>query len=85
MIKSKVKISRKGQIVIPSKIRNKLDTNLLEIIMDDNIIILQPVKSILNIAGSLNKYAQKSIMGNESKEVDEIAWEKHVKEKFDRS
>lgn len=85
MIKSKVKISRKGQIVIPQKIRKNLETDLLEVILENDKIILQPVQSILKIAGSLKKYKNKIKLENAKKDSDESAWEKHVKEKFDRS
>ena len=85
MVISKVKISRKGQIVIPSKIRNSLNTDLLEIVLEENKIILQPVKSVLNIAGSLNKYSQNAEIDDKENNVKETAWEKHVKEKFSRS
>lgn len=85
MIRSKVKISRKGQIVIPSKMRNILDTDLLEIVMDENKIILQPVQSVLSIAGSLNKYSQNAEIDDKENSVKETAWKKHVKEKFSRS
>lgn len=78
-----VKISSKGQIVIPQRIRNKLKSDLLEIEIEDDRIILRPVESILNLGGSLKKYAMNKIM-TETDE-DEAAWGKHVKEKFDHS
>ena len=82
MVKYKSKISQKGQIAIPKKIRDQLDTDILEFEMKEGEIILRPIRSIIEIGGSLKKYTNKF----SAKEEDEKkVWEEHVKEKFNRS
>ena len=85
MLKYKVKISKKGQIAIPKKIRDKLATDILEIEMLEDKLILKPSKSILSIGGSLKPYAKNVSKKKQTKEEDQQAWEAHVKEKFGRS
>ncbi len=51
-----VKITRKGQITIPAKFRKKLNTNLVEVEMEGEKIIITPVKKL---GGILHKYAIK--------------------------
>jgi AbrB family looped-hinge helix DNA binding protein len=82
MMKYKAKISQKGQIAIPKKIRDQLDTDILEIEMKEKQIILRPINSIIEIGGSLNKYSRE-LINREKKE--KTVWENHVKEKFDPS
>ena len=50
------KITKKGQITIPAKIRKKLKTNIVEIEEENGKIVIKPVK---NLAGILHKYAKK--------------------------
>ena len=85
MQKYKVKVSKKGQIAIPQQIRKKLSTNIVELEMDEDKIILTPSQSILSIGGSLKKYAEKNSKTARAQDEELKAWEKHVKEKFDRS
>lgn len=82
MNKTQVKISRKGQIAIPKSIRKKLSSDILDIQMEGNRVILKPAESILSIAGSLKKYAKNYKPSTSKTSEDEEAWEKHVKKKF---
>ncbi len=80
MKKYTAKISKKGQIAIPKKIRDQLSTDFVEIELKKDKIILSPVKSVLELGGSLKSYAKKR-----DREKEKNAWEKHVKEKFSGS
>jgi AbrB family looped-hinge helix DNA binding protein len=74
--KSRVKISSKGQITIPKKMREQLDSEYLEIEQKDKEIVLREARSVEQLAGSLSDYAGKKrdIPENE-------AWSENVKEK----
>ena len=55
------KISTKGQIVIPSNIRENLQLekdDRLVVMADDNEIIIRPVKDILNTDRKKSKFAE---------------------------
>jgi AbrB family looped-hinge helix DNA binding protein len=68
-----VKITKKGQITIPAKFRRKLGTDIVEVEMEGEKIIIKPVRKL---GGILNKYAiknkpiedvmqmEKEVMGN---------------------
>ena len=49
-----VKISSKGQITLPRRVREELGSNVVEFDIVDGKVILQPVKSV---AGALAAYA----------------------------
>jgi AbrB family looped-hinge helix DNA binding protein len=51
-----VKITRKGQITIPAEFRKKLGTDVVEVEMEGEKIVIRPVKKL---GGILNKYAIK--------------------------
>ena len=54
-------ISDKGQITIPSAVRKKLGLKAksrVEIEIRDNVAVLRPVKSILELSGILHEYAK---------------------------
>jgi len=77
------KITRKGQVTIPQRIRDKLNSEIIQFeIVDDNVLI-RPVKSV---AGSLSSYAKKRLLP--FKEAREKAWgeviREHYGEKTDR-
>jgi len=67
------KITRKGQITIPVEFRKKLGTDVVEVEMEGEKIIIKPVRKL---GGILNKYAiknksiedimqmEKEVMGN---------------------
>ncbi len=74
---SLVKISSKGQITIPVKIRTFLGVaakDKLELLVRDNEVIIQPVKSFRSLRGSL-AYKQ-----GDARKVVEKAAAKHVLE-----
>ena len=71
------KITDKGQVTIPKKIRDYLDSQLIEFEIENDKVIVRPVKKV---AGKLKKYANPDLIYKEKK-----AWEKAVKEKHDNS
>ena len=70
-----VKITKKGQITIPKKIREFLDSNVIEFEIIEGKVIVKPVRSV---AGSLSKYARKYVS---FKKVREETWNKVTDEK----
>ena len=75
MLTNVSRLTKKGQVTIPKKIRDRLksDTVVFEILGDH--VIIKPVKSV---AGALQKYARASIP---FKEVREKAWEEVAHER----
>ena len=74
-----MKITRKGQVTIPQRIREKLGTELIEFDIVDDQVIIRPQTSV---AGSLSAYGKKeSIPFTEAREKawDEISREKYGK------
>ena len=53
------KITKKGQVTIPRKIREKLNSEVIEFEILENDVLIRPVKSV---AGSLNSYAKKRMI-----------------------
>ena len=74
-----VKISSKGQVTIPKKIREFLGTNLIKFKVTDGKVIIEPVK---DVGGILKKYVKKSLSFEKERE---IAWEKVADEYRDLS
>lgn len=71
------KITSKGQVTIPRKIREKLDSEIIEFDIVQNHIVIRAVKSV---AGSLKPHAK---MGSVSyKEAKEKAWDEAVQERY---
>jgi len=71
------KITKKGQVTIPQKIREKLNSNIIEFDIVGNNVVIRPVK---NVAGSLVSYAKKGAIS--FKEMREQAWGEIIKEKY---
>jgi len=71
------KITQKGQVTIPRKIREKLGTEVVEFDIVDNQIIIRPVTSV---AGSLRAYGKKEPVP--FKEAREKAWDAISREKY---
>lgn len=71
------KITRKGQVTIPRKIREKLNSEVVEFDIVGGNIVLKPVKSV---AGSLSSFAGKLHLPFE--ESREEAWEQAVRERY---
>jgi bifunctional DNA-binding transcriptional regulator/antitoxin component of YhaV-PrlF toxin-antitoxin module len=73
------KITQKGQVTIPRKIRDKLGSEVVEFDIVKHQVIIRP---IISIAGSLSDYGKKkSLPFRKAREKawDEIAREKHGK------
>lgn len=78
MITASVKITSKGQITIPKKIRDKLKTNKVYFEVINDIVIVKPVK---DAAGSLSEFAKNVKPGAPVRKLKEKAWEKAVRKK----
>ena len=64
------KITSKGQVTIPKKIREMLGSNVIRFTIKDGRIYLEPIR---DVGGALRKYAKNGIPYDKEKEV---AWEK---------
>ena len=71
------KITKKGQVTIPQKIREKLNSEVIQFDIVEDDVIVRPVKSV---AGSLSSYAKKGLMP--FKEAREKAWEEVIRERY---
>jgi AbrB family looped-hinge helix DNA binding protein len=74
-----VKISSKGQVTIPKKIRKFLGTDLIKFKIVNEKIIIEPVK---DVGGIFKKYVKKSLSFEEEREQ---TWEKIADEYRDLS
>jgi AbrB family looped-hinge helix DNA binding protein len=72
---STVKITKKGQITLPKKVRQLLNSDIVEFEIVDNNLVLKPVQSV---SGSLGAYAKKPLPFNSARDS---AWEKAINEK----
>ncbi len=71
------KITEKGQVTIPRKIREKLNSQIVEFEIVDDTILIRPIHSV---AGALHGHSPK---GPDSfREARETAWAEAVKEKY---
>lgn len=70
-----VKISSKGQITLPRIFREILKSDQVRIIVDQEMVKIEPVK---DVSGSLRSYAKQH---RSLKKVKEKAWEEAVGEK----
>ena len=73
-----VKVSAKGQITLPKAVRQKLATELVRVVIDNDAVRIEPVS---DVAGSLRQYAQQYISHEEARER---AWSEVVHEKATR-
>jgi AbrB family looped-hinge helix DNA binding protein len=69
------KITRKGQVTIPKKFRDRLGSALVEFEMRGTELVIRPVASV---AGSLKKYAKP---GTSFQEARNGAWEEVAHER----
>lgn len=69
------KITSKGQVTIPKKIRNMLSSDVVEFKLIKNNIIIKPVESV---SGALSKYAKGHIP---FKKARDLAWRKAAHDK----
>jgi AbrB family looped-hinge helix DNA binding protein len=74
-----MKITRKGQVTIPQKIREKLGSELIEFDIVNDQVIIRPQTSV---AGSLSAYGKKESIP--FKEARERAWAEISREKYDK-
>jgi AbrB family looped-hinge helix DNA binding protein len=72
------KITSKGQVTIPKRVREILESNTVEFIISDDTVIVKPVKSV---GGALAKYATKHVP---LKEVRKKVWKDVADEKAER-
>jgi len=78
MTTAAVKITRKGQVTIPKKIREKLKANAVYFEVEDDMVMVKPVR---DAAGSLREYAKNVKPGVSMKQMKDRAWEVAVREK----
>lgn len=78
MTTAAVKITQKGQITIPKEIREKLKTNAVYFEVEDDIVMIRPVR---DAAASLSQYAGNVKPGTSIKQMKDRAWEEAVREK----
>jgi len=71
------KITQKGQVTIPRKIREKLRTEVIEFDIVNDQIIIRPISSV---AGSLSAYGKKESLP--FREAREKAWDEMSREKY---
>ena len=64
------KITSKGQVTIPKRIRNLMETDLVKFRVEGGKVILEPVR---DVGGIFKEYAKKAISREEERE---IAWKK---------
>jgi bifunctional DNA-binding transcriptional regulator/antitoxin component of YhaV-PrlF toxin-antitoxin module len=69
------KITSKGQVTIPRRVSDVLESNTVEFIISDDTVIVRPVKSV---GGALAKYAAKHVP---LKEVRKKVWKEVADEK----
>ena len=71
-----VKITKKGQVTIPKRIRERLNTEVVQFAVVGDEIVIRPVRSV---GGSLRKYAETGMPFGEAREK---AWEEVVRERY---
>lgn len=78
MTTAAVKITSKGQVTIPKEIREKLKANSVYFEVEDDTVMLKPVR---DAAGSLSEYAGNAKPGMSMRQMKDRAWEVAVREK----
>jgi AbrB family looped-hinge helix DNA binding protein len=71
------KITQKGQVTIPRKVREKLNSEIIEFDIVGDTVLIKPVRSV---AGSLRAHSDKG--PHSFGQVREEAWGEVVKEKY---
>jgi AbrB family looped-hinge helix DNA binding protein len=56
------KVTSKGQVTIPKEIRDLLDSDIVEFEVENERVVLRPVK---RVAGTLNSYANPALIQEE--------------------
>ncbi len=75
MLTNVSRLTKKGQLTLPKKIRDKLNSDAVVFEIVDDKVILRPVRSV---AGALRKYAKVLIPFGEAREK---AWEEVAHER----
>jgi len=65
-----VKITSRGQVTIPKKIRELLGTNVVRFRVIEGKVVLEPVR---DVGGIFKKYVRKPLLHEKERE---IAWQK---------
>lgn len=78
MTTAAVKITKKGQVTIPREIRARLKSNAVYFDVQDDIVIVRPVR---DAAASLKEYAKNAKPSISMKRMKDKAWEETVREK----
>ncbi|MCA9445401.1 MAG: AbrB/MazE/SpoVT family DNA-binding domain-containing protein [Candidatus Omnitrophica bacterium] len=73
------KISSKGQITLPKEVRERLQSDVIRIVMEEDSIRIEPVTSV---AGSLSRYAKGKKTSH--RVAREKAWENAARERHFR-
>lgn len=69
------KITSKGQVTVPKRVRDFLESNTVEFIISDGTVTVRPVK---DVGGTLAKYAAAHVP---LKEVRDKTWKEVADEK----
>jgi AbrB family looped-hinge helix DNA binding protein len=73
-----VKVTRKGQVTIPKKIRERLQATAVYFeVVNDEVV----VRAVRDAAGSLSEFASNIKPGISIKQMKDRAWEEAVHEK----
>lgn len=73
-----VKITSKGQITIPKKIRDRLNaTSVYFEVVDDQVV----VRAVRDAAGSLSEYGRNVKAGMSIKQMKDRAWKEAIHDK----
>lgn len=78
IIEKTAKISSKGQITLPKAIRDRLQSDLVRIIVEDDVIRIEPVR---DVGASLHRYTREHIPHAQARDR---AWTDAVEEKHPR-
>lgn len=81
MTSTAVRITRKGQVTIPKKIRDKLNARSVYFEVVNDVVV---VKAVRDAAGSLSEYAGNVKPGVSMKRMKDSAWEEAVRGKSEK-
>jgi AbrB family looped-hinge helix DNA binding protein len=78
MTSAAIKITQKGQVTIPKEIRDRLKTNAVYFEVENDVIIVKPVR---DAGGSLREFSRNAKPGVSMKQMKDKAWEVAIREK----
>ena len=73
----RARVTRKGQVTIPKRVRDLLQSQEVEFVVEGDTVILRPSRSV---RGSLSRYADP-----QARLAEEGAWPRAVAETHDRT